>query len=394
LLLPFTVVGLATVVGLYTVMGVGKKSAGVGAVEGERASAVDGEHCLTEPTAPGLSRGSYRKDEGAVESATAGVPSATEGRGGRAPEGMVRIPGGEFWMGSEEDGFGDARPVHRVKVDAFLIDKTEVTNAQFSRFVEATGYVTIAERQPDPKEFPGAPPELLVPGSVVFTPPQNPVPLDDHMRWWRFQPGASWRHPEGPASDLRGRGDHPVVHVAYEDAVAFARWAGKRLPTEAEWEFAARGRLDRKRFAWGDEFRPAGKFMANTWQGQFPNRNEGADGFVGTAPVASFPPNAYGLYDVAGNVWEWVADWYRPDTYGHVAASGVVLNPAGPRDSYDPQEAGVPKRVQKGGSFLCTDQYCSRYVAGARGKGEPSTGTQHVGFRLVISIEPPTVAAH
>ncbi len=383
--LPFVAVaGLVAAVGLYAVMAGGAKTPGVtNVVEA-------GEHCQTEPKTSELSRGSYRKADSSspgVETAAVHTPSGAAGE--RAPEGMVWIPGGEFQMGSEEGSFGDTKPVHKVKVDGFWADKTEVTNAQFSHFVAATGYVTVAERKPDPKEFPGAPPEMLVPGSIVFTPPDKPVELNDHLRWWRLQPGANWRHPEGPASDLTGREQHPVVHVAYEDALAYARWAGKRLPTEAEWEFAARGGLDGKRFAWGDEFRPAGKFMANTWQGHFPDRNDGADGFKGTAPVASFAPNAYGLYDVSGNVWEWVADWYRPDYFKQSPSN----NPTGPADSLDPQEPGVPKRVQKGGSFLCSDEYCSRYTAGGRGKGEPSSGTTHVGFRLVKSGAPSAVAS-
>src|SRR5262249_38690421 len=202
--------------------------------------------------------------------------------------------------------------------------------------------------------------------------------------WWRYVPGASWRHPEGPASSLVGRGRHPVVHVAWEDAAAYARWASKRLPTEAEWEFAARGGLDRKRYVWGDELTPGGKWRANIGQGHFPDRNSAADGFRGTAPVASFPANGYGLYDMAGNVWEWTADWYRPDTYQRqAAAGGVTRNPQGPGDSLDPAEPGIPKRGQRGGSFLCSDQYCTRYLPGARGKGAVDTGTSHVGFRCV-----------
>ena len=297
---------------------------------------------------------------------------------------MVRIPGGEFWMGSDHADMEDARPVHRVYVDAFLMDRTEVTNDQFAAFVAATGYLTVAERTPDPKDFPGAKPEDLVPGSVVFTPPPHAVALADAYVWWRYVKGASWRHPEGPASDLKGRGNHPVVHVAWEDAAAYAKWAGKRLPTEAEFEFAARGGLDRQPYVWGKEFKPGGKFQANTFQGHFPDTNTAEDGFTGTAPVGSFPPNGYGLSDMAGNVWEWCADWYRADYYEQIARSGaVVRNPQGPADSFDPGEPGIAKRVQKGGSFLCTDQYCARYMPGARGKGEASTGTNHVGFRCV-----------
>jgi formylglycine-generating enzyme required for sulfatase activity len=312
---------------------------------------------------------------------------------GPAPEGMVWIPGGEFSMGMADerptdrgegtcsDPLADAQPVHRVYLDGFWMDRTEVTNDQFARFVAATGYVTVAERTPTSAEFPTAPPENLVAGSVVFDPPPRPVPLDSHFRWWSYVQGASWRHPFGPGSDLRGKEHHPVVHVAYDDAKAFAAWAGKRLPTEAEFEFAARGGLAGKRYAWGDDLRPGGRWMANTFQGRFPDHDAGDDGWKGLAPVASYPPNAYGLYDVAGNVWEWVADWYRPDTYATLAARGVARNPPGPDDSLDPQEPGVPKRVQRGGSFLCTTQYCSRYLVGSRGKGEPSSSAGHLGFR-------------
>jgi formylglycine-generating enzyme required for sulfatase activity len=301
-----------------------------------------------------------------------------------ATAGMVRLPGGEFWMGSEQPQFRDARPVHRVRVDGFWIDKTEVTNAQFAEFVAATGHVTIAEKTPRAEDFPGAPPENLVAGSVVFAPPAAAVPLDNQFRWWGYVKGANWRHPEGPASDLKGREKHPVVHVAWADAQAYAKWAGKRLPTEAEWEYAARGGLDHKPFSWGDEFKPGGKFMANSFQGHFPEKNTAEDGFAGVAPVGLFPPNGFGLYDTAGNVWEWCADFYRPDYFAEFAA-GVAVNPQGPSDSLDPAEPGVIKRVMKGGSFLCTDQYCSRYMPGGRGKGEPDTGTNHLGFRCVRS---------
>jgi formylglycine-generating enzyme len=299
-----------------------------------------------------------------------------------APDGMVWIPGGEFSMGSEE--FPDARPVHRVAVDGFWMDVNEVTNVEFDRFVRATGYVTVAERVPRAEDYPGAPPENLVAGSIVFTPPPHEVPLDDHYQWWRYVPGADWRHPEGPASSIADRMNHPVVHVAYEDVLAYAKWANKRLPSEAEWEFAARGGLDGKPYVWGDEFRPHGKFMANTFQGHFPDKNTGEDGFLSTSPVKAFPPNGYGLYGMAGNVWEWVTDWYRPDYYAKLAAAGgVAHNPKGPDDSFDPMQPGAAKRVQKGGSFLCTDQYCARYMPGGRGKGEPDTGTNHTGFRCV-----------
>jgi len=310
-------------------------------------------------------------------------------------EGMVWIPGGEFSMGAA-DPMGadrnevgthaaeDSRPIHRTYVDGFWMDRTEVTNRQFAKFVKATGYVTLAEQTPRSEDFPGAPPENLVPGSVVFVPPHHAVPLDDHLQWWTYVKGASWRHPLGPDSSLAGKEDFPVVHVAYDDAVAYATWAGKRLPTEAEWEFAARGGLTGQVYPWGNEFRPFGRWMANTYQGHFPERDTGEDGFIGVGPVAQFPPNAYGLYDVAGNVWQWVSDWYRPDYYAQIASKGVVRNPQGPPASFDPNEPGTHERVQRGGSFLCTDQYCSRYMVGTRGKGDVSTGTNHLGFRTAI----------
>jgi formylglycine-generating enzyme len=308
---------------------------------------------------------------------------------------MAWIPGGEFSMGAAEPtghdhndvgmhATNDSRPVHRVYVDGFWMDTTEVTNRQFQAFVKATGYVTVAERVPRAEDFPGAPPENLVAGGVVFAPPNHTVPLNDHFQWWSYVKGANWRHPSGPASGLDGREDYPVVHVAYEDAAAYAKWAGKRLPTEAEWEFAARGGLSGKVYPWGDEFMQGGRWMTNSHQGQFPNEDTGEDAFAGIAPVAQFPPNGYGLYDVAGNVWEWTSDWYRPDYYARLqAAGGIARNPQGPESSLDPDEPGVPKRVHRGGSFLCTDQYCSRYMVGTRGKGEMSTGTNHLGFRLV-----------
>jgi formylglycine-generating enzyme required for sulfatase activity len=321
---------------------------------------------------------------------------------GPAPAGMVWIPGGEFSMGCDDptrevcgggDPMPDARPIHRVYVDGFWMDATEVTNEAFARFVAATHYVTIAERAPRAEDFPGAPPEVLVPGSIVFSPPDHAVPLDNPLGWWRYVPGANWRHPEGPASELRGREKHPVVHVAFEDAEAFARWAGKRLPTEAEWEFAARGGLAGRLYPWGNELTPGGKWMANIFEGEFPQHNTNADGFAGTAPVASFPANAFGLHDVAGNVWEWCSDWYAPNYFSRAANSGIVVlrNPRGPAqsESFDPAEPGVAKRVQRGGSFLCTDQYCTRYMLGTRGKGAPDTGSNHVGFRCVAAPAAP-----
>ncbi len=316
---------------------------------------------------------------------------------GSVPEGMVWIPGGEFSMGAADsptDGMvgmqatEDSRPVHRVYVDGFYMDKTDVTNAQFAKFVAATHYVTVAERTPTAEEFPGAPPENLVAGSVVFSPPDHAVPLTDHFQWWSYVQGANWRHPSGPNSSIRGKENYPVVQVAYEDAEAFAKWAGKRLPTEAEWEFAARGGLSGKPYVWGDTFRPNGKWMANTHQGHFPNTDTGADGYKGLSPVAHYPANGYGLYDMAGDVWQWTSDWYRPDYYRELAASGgVARNPQGPTNPYDPAEPNQSKKVHRGGSYLCTDQYCSRYIVGTRGKGEVSTGTNHLGFRCVRAPE-------
>jgi len=321
------------------------------------------------------------------------VPNASNAPG-PAPAGMVWIPGGEFSMGSTVESESlcglpgvtrDALPVHRVYVDGFWMDKTELTNEEFEKFVQATGYVTIAERTPTKEEFPTAPAENLVAGSTVFTPTKSEVPLDNFYQWWRYVKGANWRHPEGPQSSIKGKEKFPVVQIAYEDAVAYAKWAGKRLPTEAEWEFAARGGLTGKLYSWGDDFRPNDKPMANTYQGKFPVQDTGVDGFAGLAPVASFAPNGYGLFDVAGNAWEWVSDWYRADYYQELAKGvGVARNPKGPASPLDPAEPLAKKRVQRGGSFLCTDEYCSRYMVGTRGKGEVSTASNHLGVRLVM----------
>lgn len=315
---------------------------------------------------------------------------------GNAPDGMVWIPGGEFSMGGinpvgvqagGHETMPDARPVHRVYVDGFYMDATEVTNAEFAKFVKATGYMTVAERKPTREEFPGAPEESLVAGSVVFTPPSKPVSLSDYFQWWSYLPGADWKHPTGPGSDIKGRDNYPVVQVCWEDAVAYSKWAGKRLPTEAEWEFAARGGKGGELYVWGNQLKPGGKLMANIFEGQFPGNDAGIDGFKGIAPVRQFPASKYGLYDLAGNVWEWCNDWYRPDYYEALARQGVVKNPQGPADSYDPAEPGQQKRVQRGGSFLCTDQYCTRYMLGTRGKGEYMTSTNHTGFRCVMDVK-------
>jgi formylglycine-generating enzyme len=315
---------------------------------------------------------------------------------GKAPGGMVWISGGEFSMGAKMDGAGsempmasnDAGPIHRVQVDGFWMDATAVTNEQFEQFAKATGYITLAERAPTKQEFPTAPDENLVAGSVVFAPTEKEVPLDNHFQWWTYVKGASWRHPLGPDSGLKGKEKYPVVHVAYVDAEAYAKWAGKRLPTEAEFEFAARGGLTGKTYVWGDELRPDGKWMTNSWQGTFPVKDTGEDGYAGIAPVAKFPANGYGLYDMSGNVWEWCSDWYRPDYYAELAkASKIARNPPGPESSLDPAEPNEKKRVQRGGSFLCNPQYCSRYIVGTRGKGDINTGTNHLGFRCVKSPE-------
>ncbi len=313
-----------------------------------------------------------------------------------APPGMVWIPGGEFSMGSNVESeslcglpgvTADALPVHRVYVDGFWMDATELTNQEYENFVKATGYVTIAERTPTRQEFPDVSPEHLVAGSTVFTPTKKAVPLDDYLRWWRYQKGANWRHPEGPLSNLEGKEKFPVVQLAYADAMAYAQWAKKRLPTEAEWEFAARGGLTGQLYVWGNDLRPNDKAMANTYQGKFPVKDSAADGFAGLAPAASFAPNGYGLYDIAGNAWEWVSDWYRTDYYSELANAGeLARNPAGPSSSFDPSEPGMKKRVQRGGSYLCSDQYCSRYMVGTRGKGEVNSASNQIGARFVMNV--------
>ena len=314
------------------------------------------------------------------------------------PKGMVWIPGGEFSMGSESASESlcglpgttlDAMPIHRVYVDAFWMDETEVTNAQFKEFVDATGYVTVAEIKPTLEEFPGAPLENLVTGSTVFKPTKSPVALDQYLQWWSYVPGANWKHPAGENSNLDGRENYPVVHVAYEDAEAYAKWANKRLPTEAEWEFASRGGKAGELYAWGNELKPNNQYQANIYQGAFPveGGDSGADGWVGIAPVKQYAPNGYGLYDIGGNVWEWVSDWYRADYYAQLRAKGVVArNPKGPDVPYDPQEPDQKKRVHRGGSFLCSDLYCTRYLVGTRGKGESRTASNHCGFRCVRGV--------
>lgn len=316
-----------------------------------------------------------------------------------SPPGMVWVPGGEFSMGSTDPlARPDESPVHRVRVDGFWMDTTEVTNAMFAAFVAATGYITVAERPIDwdelKKQLPAGTPKpdasMLQPGSLVFTPPDHPVDLARFDLWWSWTPGANWKHPSGPRSDLTGKDAYPVIHVAYEDAVAYATWAGKRLPTEAEWEFAARGGLDGARNGWGNE--PVDPSRCNTWQGHFPDHNTAEDGFAGTAPVRSFPPNGFGLYDMAGNVWEWCSDLYRPDAYARqmlaAGTGGVIDNPAGPTASLDPRNPYAPEsRVHRGGSFLCNDSYCASYRPSARMAAPPDTGMQHLGFRCVATPE-------
>ncbi len=307
---------------------------------------------------------------------------------------MEWISGGEFSMGivnpmgiteGGKEPMNDARPVHRVYIDGFFMDETEVTNAEFAAFVTATRYVTTAEITPTKEEFPDAPEANLVAGSVVFTPVAT-TNLNDYYQWWSYVHGADWRHPLGLQSNLKGKENYPVVHVTYKDAAAYAKWAGKRLPTEAEWEFAARGGKAGELYTWGNQLKPDGKWMANIFEGKFPAADQGLDGYAGIAPVKQFPANSYGLYDMAGNVWEWCSDWYRPDYYKDIARGGVVKNPKGPAESFDPSEPGVKKKVQRGGSFLCTDQYCSRYMVGTRGKGEFNSGTNHLGFRCVMDV--------
>lgn len=300
---------------------------------------------------------------------------------------MVRIPGGVFQMGSDSH-YPEERPAHRVRVDGFWMDRTPVTNREFRRFVESTGYVTLAETPPDPKDYPGALPHMLKAGSLVFTPPRHAVDLSDWSQWWRFEFGAHWRRPYGPASPVTAIDDHPVVHVAFCDVAAYALWAGKQLPTEAEWEFAARGGLDGAEFAWGAEFMPGNRHMANTWQGEFPHHNTRADGYARTSPVGAFPPNGYGLYDMIGNTWEWTMDWYAAK-HAPLAHSPCCPheNPRGPAQeaSYDSCEPSIriPRKVLKGGSHLCAPSYCRRYRPAARHAEAIDTSASHVGFRCI-----------
>lgn len=328
----------------------------------------------------------------------AGQAAASEA----APPGMVWIPAGEFTMGTDDrKSMPNERPAHRVKLDGYWIDRHDVTNAEFRVFARATGYRTVAERKPDWEEIkkqvpPGTPKpddSMLVAGSLVFSPPDHAVPLNDLSGWWRWAPGADWEHPDGPKSDIVGKDDHPVVQVAWEDAVAYAKWAGKRLPTEAEWERAARGGVEGKRFAWGDELTPKGadgrpRQMANIFHGEFPFRNTAEDGYAARSPVGAFPANVFGLYDMAGNVWNWCSDIYRADVHEDAASRGMCENPPGPSKTFDPTDPYVPeKRVIKGGSYLCHVSYCESYRPSARRGTPPDTGSSHVGFRCVMTMD-------
>jgi sulfatase modifying factor 1 len=325
-----------------------------------------------------------------MTSSSTGRPAVADG----AREGMRWIPGGCFLMGSE-DFYPEERPVHEVVVDGFWMDEHPVTVNEFRRFVADTGYVTVAERPLDPADYPDADPDLLVPGSLVFQRTKGPVALDDYSNWWVYVPGAHWRRPQGPSSNTRGARDHPVVHIAWQDAETYARWAGKDLPTEAEFEFAARGGLEGATFAWGDEHFLDGNPMANTWQGEFPWENLELDGYLGTSPVGSFPPNGYGLYDITGNVWEWTSDWYTPrhsETAEHACCGPVNPRVTTIDKSYNlgqPDEH-IPRRVIKGGSHLCAPNYCLRYRPAARQPQTIDTSMSHLGFRCVSREPAPT----
>lgn len=315
-----------------------------------------------------------------------------------APEDMVWLPGGEFGMGTDEaEAYPAERPAHRVRVDGFWIDIHEVTNRQFAAFVKATGYVTTAEQTPLwddlkkqlPPDTPAPEPGVLVPGSLVFTKPPADTSAEDIPARWHYVAGADWQHPEGPDSNIDARMDHPVVQVSWDDAVAYARWAGKRLPTEAEWEYAARGGLDGARYTWGTELTPGGRWMANIWQGVFPTENTNADGFERTAPVKQFPPNGFGLYDMVGNVWEWCSDWYDADFYTTLSKDTPQINPTGPGKPHDPDDPYMLARVTRGGSFLCSANYCVNYRPSARRGAAFDSGASNVGFRCVKAGDPP-----
>jgi formylglycine-generating enzyme len=321
--------------------------------------------------------------------------SGIQTSGDSSLEGMVLIPAGTFDMGGDnEQASADEFPKHKVYVDSFYMDATEVTNAQFQQFVEATGYITTAERKPDweelkkslPPNTPKPPDSVLTAASLVFKKSNAPVNLNDYTQWWSWVAGADWKHPEGPGSDIKGKESYPVVHVSWYDAMAYCKWAGKRLPTEAEWEYAARGGLINHIYPWGNEHVNTGAPKTNSWEGKFPYLNEQKDGFVKYAPVKSYNCNKYGLFDMAGNVWEWCSDWYDADYYKSLRDS-KTLNPKGPSKSFDPDEPHAPKRSLRGGSYLCNDSYCSGYRVARRMKSSPDTGLEHTGFRCVGDIK-------
>ncbi|RTZ42408.1 formylglycine-generating enzyme family protein [Candidimonas sp. SYP-B2681] len=341
-----------------------------------------------------------RADQGT--STDSALPMAViMGDGVKGPKGMVWVPGGEFLMGSDsKQAQANEKPTHKVNVHGFWMDTHHVTNAEFARFVKESAYVTTAERKPDwetlkvqmPPGTPEPPAAAFVAGAMVFVGTESKVPLNDWSQWWRYMPGANWRHPEGPNSDIQDKDDHPVVQVSYEDVQAYAKWAGKRLPTEAEWEFAARGGLEQATYVWGDELKPDGKQMANIWDVQrrdFPVISPKAGGAAGTLPTGTFPPNGYGLYDMTGNAWQWVADWYREDYFQQQATLKHIVDPQGPDNSYDAHDPGVPvsapKRVTRGGSFLCNEDYCLSYRPSARRGNDPYNPMSHIGFRLVMT---------
>lgn len=328
------------------------------------------------------------------------APHILAGDGVHGRKGMMWVPDGEFLMGSDSKlAQPDERPAHKVRIHGFWMGQHHVSNAEFRKFAEATAYLTTAEKKPRwetlevqlPHGTPRPSDDVLVAGGLVFIGTAGPVSLDDYSQWWRFTPGADWRHPNGPGSTIDGKENHPVVQVSYEDAQAYAKWVGKRLPTEAEWEFAARGGLEQATYAWGNDFAPDGKQMANVWQGRqqqaFPVVSPKAGGALGTSPVGTFPPNGYGLSDMTGNAWQWVADWYRADAFAMAAKAGTPTDPQGPADSYDPSEPGTPvnapRRVTRGGSFLCNETYCLSYRPSARRGTDPYTSMSHLGFRLV-----------
>jgi formylglycine-generating enzyme required for sulfatase activity len=333
--------------------------------------------------------------EDSLKSCCSKIPSRFNAFGQKVDkhDGMVWIPAGNFMMGGDnEQARKDEYPKHGVKVNGFYMDATEVTNAQFSEFVKATGYITTAEKDINwdeiksqvPPNTPKPPDSVLKAASLIFVPTKSEVNLNDYSQWWAWTRGANWKHPNGPNSDIIGKDNFPVTHVSWDDAVAYSKWAGKRLPTEAEWEYAARGGLINNSYSWGKTFDEMGASKCNFWQGNFPYLNLNKDGFMGAAPVKSFAPNGYGLYDVAGNVWEWCADLYNNDYYTQLSKTKLAINPKGPTKSYDPDEPLITKRVMRGGSFLCNDSYCSGYRVSARMKSSPDSGMEHLGFRCVM----------